>query len=186
MKTNTPLLSLSIASSFAILTAISASSANEGQSTMDHKMDHAADHQMNHDKMDHSQMNADSMCGMIMGEGVINALDVKDSKVNISHEPIDSIGWPEMKMDFSILKPIDLAAFAAKERVHFMLKKEKDASYSISMMCSLDIEEGAHQACMGKMHEAAMEQAAVSGQKCSMSDMHGMTETKETDHNSHH
>lgn len=134
-------------------------------------------------QMDHSAMmtNMDH-CGLPMGEGVINTLDVQKSKVNVTHKPIESIGWPEMKMDFAVLKPIDLAAFATGERVHFLLKAEKDKSYSIAAMCSLDVEDGAHNACMMHMHDVAMKAAADAGQSCDMEgmgDMHGM------DHSSH-
>ena len=88
-------------------------------------------------QMDQSaMMTSMDHCGLPMGEGVINALDVQKSKVNVTHKPIESIGWPEMKMDFTVLKPIDLAAFATGERVHFLLKAEKDKSYSIAAMCS--------------------------------------------------
>ncbi|WP_395077088.1 copper-binding protein, partial [Hyphococcus sp.] len=66
--------------------------------------------QMDHSKMDHSEMDMTGMCDMPMGEGVINALDVKKSTVNLTHKPIEAIGWPEMTMDFAVLKPVDLSA----------------------------------------------------------------------------
>lgn len=118
-------------------------------------------------------------CGMPSGVGMINGLDIKKSKVNITHEPIISIGWPEMKMDFAVLKPIDLAAFSAGERVHFLLKSEKDKSYSIAAMCSLDIEADAHEACMSHMHNVAMKTAADAGHSCDMQEMPTM------DHSAH-
>lgn len=136
-------------------------------------------------------------CGMPTGEGVINAFDVRKSKVDLTHEPIESIGWPEMRMQFSVLKPVDLSAFAVGERVHFMLKAEKDKSYSIAMMCSLDADEGTHEACMTKMHDVAMKSAADVGVACPMGEMDGMKgmdhgdmgksgDAAKTDHKGHH
>lgn len=144
-----------------------------------------------------STMEHDAHCGMPASEGVINALDVKKSKVNITHEPIESIGWPEMKMGFVASKPVDLTAFSAGERVHFMLKAEKDKSYSIAMMCSLDAGEGTRKACMAKMHDMAMRTAASDGAACTMegaSDMKRMNhddgadngENANQDHKGHH
>lgn len=145
-------------------------------------------------QMDHSaMMTSMDHCGLPMGEGVINALDVKKSKVNVTHEPIEMLGWPEMKMDFAVLKPIDLAAFATGERVHFLLKAEKDKSYSIAAMCSLDVEDGVHEACMTHMHDVAMKAAADEGRSCEMDGMgdmpgmdHAAHEKSEDAHKGHH
>ena len=110
-------------------------------------------------------------CDVPVGEGVINALDVKQSSVNISHKPRHSIGFKEMAMDFPVLKPVDLSEFSIGERVHFLLKPEQGKSDSIAAMCSLDINEEAHKACMAKLHEEAMKLAAAAIDQCAMNDM---------------
>jgi hypothetical protein len=100
-------------------------------------------------------------------------------------------------MDFAVSKPVDLAAFSAGEQVHFMLKAEKDKSYSIAMMCSLDADEGTHEACMAKMHDIAMKTAENAGISCPMGEMDGMQhmnhgdgagngESADNDHSGHH
>ncbi len=132
-----------------------------GAAQMQHEMDPKMDHQL--DKSIH--------CNVPMGEGVINALDVKKSTVNILHKPKDSVGFKEMAMDFTVLKPVNLSAFAVGERVHFLLKLEKGESHIIAAVCSLDIDEGAHQACMTKMHDDAMKLVAASINECAMEDM---------------
>lgn len=139
-----------------------------------------------HGEMDHGSMKHDGAteqmdkCSQPMGEGVINKLEVKKSKVNLTHKPIEAIGWPEMTMDFTVLKPVDLSAFGAGENVHFLLKQEKDKSYSIAAMCSLDVDGGAHEACMAQMHKVAMAAAAETDASCAMDDMSKM------DHSGHH
>ena len=139
-------------------------------------------------KMEHG-----GYCGLPAGEGTLNAVDVRKSKANISHKPIESIGWGEMTMDFAVLKPVDLAAFAAGERVHFLLEAQKDTSYAVAMMCSLDADEGAHEACMAQMHDAAMKIAEDVGKPCAMGDMdrmkgmdHGDDAEASEDHSGHH
>lgn len=127
-----------------------------------------------HPQMDHKPDHQMDLCGMPSGEGVINALDVKKSKVNISHKATASIGYEAMAMDFAVLKLVDLASYGKGERVHFLLKKEKENSYSVAAMCSLDIDEGAQSACMAQMHNVAMKAAADAGQRCSMEDTGGM------------
>ena len=114
-------------------------------------------------------------CGLPMGEGTVNALDVKTSKATIDHTPIAALNWDAMTMDFKAAKGIDLSAFAAGDRVHFLLTEDtKSKSYRIEAMCSLDAPKGLHDACMGKMHETAMTLAAASGKSCDMGGMdHG-------------
>lgn len=114
-------------------------------------------------------------CGLPMGEGSITALNVKASKATIDHAPIAALGWDAMTMDFKAAKAIDLSAFSAGDRVHFLLSEDKKSkSYRIEAMCALDVSEGLHDACMGKMHETAMTLAESSGMSCKMDGMdHG-------------
>jgi Cu/Ag efflux protein CusF len=114
-------------------------------------------------------------CGLPMGEGTVAGLDVKASKATIDHTPIAALNWDAMTMNFKAAKGVDLSAFAAGERVHFLLTEDtKSNSYRIEAMCSLDAPKGLHDACMGKMHETAMALAAASGKTCDMGGMdHG-------------
>ena len=152
--TRTFLISASVAIAFGGASAFAMPAGHK----MDHPMDMSKDAPMNH---------ADT-CGMPMAEGVINALDVARSKVKIAHEPIASIGWPAMNMEFAVLKPVDLAAFDQGDEVHFLLAPQKDKSYRVAAMCAADAEKSAHEACMKSMHEAAMKLAAQSGKPCDM------------------
>lgn len=139
-----------------------------------------------HDGMNHGAAKQDDTsaqmdkCNQPMGEGVINKLDVKKSRLNLTHKPIEAISWPEMTMDFTVLKPVDLSAFGIGENVHFLLKQEKGKSYSIAAMCSLDVDDGAHEACMAQMHKVAMAVATKTDASCAMDDMSKM------DHSGHH
>jgi Cu/Ag efflux protein CusF len=129
-------------------------------------------------KAEKGAMDHEHHCGMPMGAGVVDALDVRASKATIAHEPIKSIGWDKMTMTFAVGKGVDLAAFAAGDPVHFLLKKEKGDSYSIAAMCATDAAKAAHEACMGQMHKTAMSIAEAAGAPCAMD--------KEMTHEDHH
>ncbi len=118
-------------------------------------------HPAGHEAMDH-----EGHCGLPAGEGVINTLNVKALKATIAHGPIAALGWSRMTMSFVAKKPVDLAAFSAGERVHFLLKADGGTTYAIAALCSLDADASAHQACMAHMHKTAMTLAEEGGKPC--------------------
>lgn len=129
---------------------------------------HPPGHKMEPAKEDAgAAMDQSAHCGLPMGAGVITALDVAKSKTTIAHEPIPALGWDKMTMGFSVGKGVDLAAFAAGDRVHFLLAPGKKAkSQEIASMCAADAETGAHEACMLVMHQTAMKIADAAGKPC--------------------
>jgi len=72
---------------------------------------------------------------MIMGTGVIMKVMPSDSKVNMSHDPIEQLGWPDMTMDFYTKKGVDLSKFKPNDEVEFELEKGADG-YEIKSMRS--------------------------------------------------
>lgn len=60
------------------------------------------------------------------GKGVVNSVDAAAHKVNVSHDPIPSLGWPAMKMDFAVAPSVDLKSVAAGTSVEFTVGKTKD------------------------------------------------------------
>ena len=53
------------------------------------------------------------------GVGVIEAVDAKHGTVTITHEPIKSLGWPAMTMDFIVKDKKTLAKLAKGKKVNF-------------------------------------------------------------------
>ena len=53
------------------------------------------------------------------GTGVLNA--VGEGKVNISHDPIEALGWPAMTMDFELAEGVDASGLAPGAQVEFEL-----------------------------------------------------------------
>jgi len=88
--------------------------------------------------MDHS-----SMAGMQHGGGTpvaqskptstatVNKIDAAQHKVNLSHDPIQAIGWPAMTMDFPVAPSVDLATVKPGSRVTFTMSKDRAGTYQI-------------------------------------------------------
>jgi len=89
--------------------------------------------------MDHSKMNHEEMAvsyNLIKGKGVINSVSIDKRMVNITHEPIPAINWPEMTMDLPVTKHVDLDAVKAGSEVDFMLKLGMDKQYRITKIAN--------------------------------------------------
>ena len=56
--------------------------------------------------------------------------------VEITHEPMPDIGWPQMTMDIPVTRRVDLNGFKAGDKVEFELKKGRDDVYRIVNMKS--------------------------------------------------
>ncbi len=63
--------------------------------------------------------------------GTVNAVDVAQKKINISHGPISKIGWPAMTMEFAVAPTVDLTSVQPGSRVDFTLEKGKDGMYEV-------------------------------------------------------
>ena len=150
---------------------------------------HPPGHQMDPASGDAKAMEHSEHCGLPMGDGVITAVDVAKARATVNHKPIPALGWDEMTMSFAVDKAVDLSAFAAGDRVHFLLSPEKKskgqkvAAQTIVAMCAPDAEAGTHEACMASMHKAAMKIASDAGKPCAMDGMdHGAMDHGSMDH----
>ncbi|HLB43212.1 MAG TPA: efflux RND transporter periplasmic adaptor subunit [Gammaproteobacteria bacterium] len=74
---------------------------------------------------------------IIEGKGIIKALNVSGNALTLQHEPIPVLSWPEMTMDFSVEKEINLSQFQLGDHVKFTLRKDKDNKYVITDMKKL-------------------------------------------------
>ena len=63
--------------------------------------------------------------------GTVNAVDPAQHKINLSHQPIPSLGWPAMTMDFPVAPSVDLSRIKPGSRVSFSLEKGKDGMYQV-------------------------------------------------------
>jgi Cu/Ag efflux protein CusF len=66
------------------------------------------------------------------GKGTINSLDAKAGKIYLSHEPIASLDWPAMTMDFDVQDKALLTNLKPGQKVTFKLVEPRKGKYVIS------------------------------------------------------
>lgn len=88
---------------------------------------------------DHAMPNATAKAQDVQihrGQGIVNAVDIAAGKLNLTHEPIASLGWKGMTMDFSVKDSETLKNVKPGFKVEFDLEKS-GRSYLITRMTSL-------------------------------------------------
>ncbi len=68
---------------------------------------------------------------LVQATGKINSVDAEKRTINVTHDPIKALGWPKMKMEFSVDKDVDLSGIKAGDAVSFTLKPGANEDYSI-------------------------------------------------------
>jgi Cu/Ag efflux protein CusF len=68
------------------------------------------------------------------GTGTVNAVMAAERKINISHDPIPELEWPEMTMDFRLADAVSLEGIEAGARVTFQLRKGENGVYEIESL----------------------------------------------------
>jgi len=64
--------------------------------------------------------------------GVVKKVDAAKGTVTLAHEPIKSLKWPAMTMDFRVRDKASLATRKPDQKIEFELIEEKKGSYVIS------------------------------------------------------
>jgi len=85
--------------------------------------------EMDHSKMDHKMEGNNEP---VMGVGVIHRVSKLNRMVNLTHEPIPALKWPEMTMDLPVAKSVDLGSIQTGEKVTFHLEIGEDKKYVIT------------------------------------------------------
>jgi len=73
------------------------------------------------------------MTKQIIGTGVLREIRTSENKVNIQHDPIPVLGWPDMTMDFKIKPEVELKGLESGDAVEFELE-EGDDGYVITII----------------------------------------------------
>jgi plastocyanin len=66
------------------------------------------------------------------GTGTIDSIDAANHTIKINHEAIQSLGWPKMKMTFTVDPTVDLSRVTTGDTVSFTLKSMGNDDYIIS------------------------------------------------------
>jgi len=75
----------------------------------------------------------------VFGSGVVDSLDRSARRMTISHGPIDTLGWPAMTMEFSVLTGIDLLRIQPGQNVHFSIRPDSSGVYVVEMVHLVDV-----------------------------------------------
>lgn len=67
-----------------------------------------------------------------MGTGVIHSISRMNRKVNLTHEPIPELNWPEMKMDLDVAKDVNLKGLSSGQTIQFQIELGEDKVYRIT------------------------------------------------------
>ncbi|WP_096364412.1 efflux RND transporter periplasmic adaptor subunit [Thiohalobacter thiocyanaticus] len=67
----------------------------------------------------------------VAGMGTVQEVKADAGRLNITHQPIEALGWPGMTMDFRVAESVDLGAVEAGDEVHFVLTPDGDGGYRI-------------------------------------------------------
>jgi|GEM_PF-653259 len=118
---------LAIGACLALIGSQSVLAQTDHQSTTHVKTDHTA----------HSQAGAQSGENVQIAEALGTILEINNGnrKVSVKHDPINSLGWPAMNMNFAVSTEIDLTSFKAKDRVQFTLRIHNNNEYLITELC---------------------------------------------------
>ncbi|GKS68357.1 membrane fusion protein, Cu(I)/Ag(I) efflux system [Nitrosomonas sp. PY1] len=66
------------------------------------------------------------------GKGTIEAIDVANGVITLTHEPIASLNWPSMTMDFRMTDPTLLRSLALGQKLAFEITEESAGEYVIT------------------------------------------------------
>jgi len=87
---------------------------------------------MNHSTMQGMQAGQAMQMQTHMGHGVVNSIDMQHGMVNMTHGPINSLGWPGMTMDFKVRDPANLKNVKPGDKVNFGIVKEGPGKFVVT------------------------------------------------------
>lgn len=90
----------------------------------------AGEHQngMNHAAMQAAQHKTSAMHH---AEGTVNSIDLEHGKINMTHGPVKSLGWPGMTMDFRVKDNAILKDIKPGQKVKFEMVKDGEGQFYI-------------------------------------------------------
>lgn len=74
----------------------------------------------------------------VMAMGVINSVMAGHNMLNITHEPVEEWGWPDMKMNFDVSPAIDMSNLQEGTKICFSIKKLETGGIIITEIIILE------------------------------------------------
>lgn len=91
----------------------------------------ASEDHSNHSSMNHGDMKSMDKKTEAVAVGVVNSVDEKAGKINITHEPVLALGWPKMTMDLPVTRRVDLSTVKTGTQVNITLKQGRDKQFRV-------------------------------------------------------
>lgn len=79
---------------------------------------------------------SESEAKKIIGTGVVKEIMAEQNKINMAHDPIPVLSWPDMVMDFEVKSNVELNSFNKGDKVEFELEKSENG-YIINSLSKL-------------------------------------------------
>ena len=91
----------------------------------------ASEDHSNHSSMNHGEMKSMDKKTEAVAVGVVNSIDKKAGKINVTHEPVPELGWPKMTMDLPVTRRVDLSTVKTGTEVNITLKQGRDKQFRV-------------------------------------------------------
>lgn len=125
-------------------------------------------HKGTHDHANHKMKMSDYK-NAVMGKGIVHSVDVDNNTLNLTHEAIPELKWPEMTMDLAVTENVNLEDLKSDQNIHFHIELGEDKVYRITKI----------------MTPETADQCEV-GKDCPMHDDMPHGASHKDDHGSHH
>jgi len=82
------------------------------------------------ESMDHSAMEATD-ANEAQAAAVIHSIDADTGMINVTHDPVEALGWPKMTMDLPVTRRVDLSTVEEGSKVTLTLKRGMDKKFRV-------------------------------------------------------
>ena len=83
------------------------------------------------DRAGHAGHTMGDMAAEVKTKAVIHKVDPDKGMVNVTHDPVPQLKWPEMTMDLPVTKRVDLSKVKAGDKVTLTLKQGVDKQFRV-------------------------------------------------------
>lgn len=74
----------------------------------------------------------------VMAKAIVHSIDLENRKINVSHEAIPALKWPEMTMDMDVAENVDITSLKPEQNILFHIELGTDRIYRITQIMEAD------------------------------------------------
>lgn len=83
------------------------------------------------DNHNHAAMQSSNVKDEVPVKGVLNSVDTAAGTINVTHEPVEALGWPKMTMDLPVTRRVDMSKLKPGSEVTLKLKQGRDKQFRV-------------------------------------------------------